>query len=319
MHYRPLANTGIQVSELCLGTMNWRWTTTEAGAYRVMNAFERAGGNFLDSADIYSFWVKGLSGGSSETIIGKWMKKRGNRRRIILATKGTGKMWEGPTGKGLNRAHIIQACEDSLKRLQTDYIDLYQSHFADADTPIEETLSAYRDLIRAGKVRYIGCSNYTPGQFAEALVTARATGLPQYVSIQPYYNILSRRFERENPALCRKYGVAVIPYSPLAGGFLSGKYRKGKPVPDSRRAGGLKGFMSDEKSWNVIGTLERMGKKRGKTILQMALAWLLAHEWMTAPIVGASTPEQLGNSLGAVGVRLTSEETAELNEVSSAR
>lgn len=318
MKCRPLGNTGIQVSELCLGTMNWGWTTTEAGSYRVMNAFENAGGNFLDTADIYSFWAKGLSGGSSETIIGKWMKKKGNRRRIVLATKGTGQMWEGPTGKGLSRAHIIQACEDSLKRLQTNYIDLYQSHFADAETPIEETLGAYRDLIRSGKVRHIGCSNYTPGQFAEALVTARAAGLPQYVSIQPYYNILARQFEREFPGLCRKYGVAVIPYSPLAGGFLSGKYRKDKPLPDSLRAGGLKGWMSDARSWTVIGALESLGKKRGKTILQMALAWLLSHEWLTAPIIGANSPEQLANSLGAVGVKLAAEEMAELDRVSSA-
>lgn len=316
MNYRPLGATGIQVSELCLGTMNWKWTCSEAMAYRVMDAFVAGGGNFLDTADIYSSWAKGAGGGSSETIIGRWMKKKGNRRQIVLATKARGRMWDGPTGEGLNRAHLVKACEDSLKRLQTDYIDLYQSHWADTDTPIEETLRAYRDLIRAGKIRQIGCSNYSAGQFAEALVTAKHAGLPQYVSYQPYYNLFGRDLEKDHVWLIKQFKVAVIPYSPLSGGFLSGKYRKGRPVPKSDRAGGLKGMMTD-KNFAVIDTLEKMGRKRGKTILQMALGWLLSHDWMTAPIIGANSPEQLTNSLGAAGLKLTPEEKAELDKLTA--
>ncbi len=313
MEYRKLGRTGIEVSEICLGTMQFRWTTPESMSYRVLDSFAGGGGNFVDSADIYSYWVKGLKGGESETIIGKWMKKKGNRRQIVLATKCHGRMWPGPTGEGLSRAHIVKACEDSLKRLQTDYIDLYQSHSSDEAVPIDETLRAYRDLITAGKVRCIGCSNYTPGQFGEALALAAATGLPQYISIQPYYNLMSRDFEKDHVWLVKKYGVSVIPYSPLAGGFLTGKYRKNKPVPKSERAGGLKWMMND-KGWAVIDKLERLGRARGKTVLQMALGWLLSHEWLTAPIVGANTPEQLKNSLGASGLKLTPGETAELEK-----
>ncbi len=316
MEYRPLGATGLRVSELCLGTMQFKWTTTEAVSYKVLNAFETAGGNFIDTADIYTSWAKGLHGGEAETIIGKWMKQRKNRRQIILATKCRGRMWAGPTGEGLSRAHIVKACEDSLRRLQTDYIDLYQSHTSDPATPIEETLSAYQDLIRGGKVRFIGCSNYSAGQFAEALATARALNLPQYISYQPYYNILGRDLEKDHVWLIKKYQVAVIPYSPLAGGFLTGKYQKNKPLPKSKRADGLKRLMTD-KNWKTLDTLERLGRPRAKSMLQMALGWLLAHEWMTSPIIGANTPAQLAESLGAVGLKLKPEEKTVLDNVSA--
>jgi len=312
MEYRPLGLTGLKVSEICLGTMNWRWTTSEAMSYRVMDAFVEGGGTFLDSADIYSFWAKGCTGGSSETIIGKWMKRKRIRRDIVLATKVRGRMWPGPTGEGLSRVHIIRACEDSLRRLQTDHIDLYQTHFPDDTVPIDETLRALADLVRAGKVRYIGCSNYTSGQLAEAVVCSRSLGLPQYVSIQPWYNLFGRDFEKDHAWIVKKYGVGVIPYSPLMGGFLSGKYRRGKPVPRSLRAGGLKWLMND-RGWNVIDALERMGRARGKTVLQMALGWHLSHDWMTAPIIGANTPEQLNECLGAAGLRLDEEEMKTLD------
>ncbi len=316
MEYRPLGPTGISVSEICLGTMQFRWTTSESVSYRVLDSFVAQGGNFIDSADIYSFWAKGLQGGESETIIGKWLKRKKNRRQIILATKCRGRMWPGPTGEGLSREHIIGACEDSLKRLGTDYIDLYQSHSVDKNVPIEETLAAYRDLIRAGKVRYIGCSNYTPGQFAEALGLARVRDLPQYISIQPYLSLVARDFEKDHAWLVKKYKVAVIPYSPLAGGFLTGKYRRNRPIPKSARAGGLKWLMN-EKGWAVIDKLEALGRKRGKTVLQMALGWLLSREWMTAPIIGANTPAQLKESMGAAGLRLSAEETAALEKAAS--
>lgn len=316
MEYRPLGPTGIKVSELCLGTMNWKWTCSEAMASRVMDAFVAGGGNFLDTADIYSNWAEGAGGGCSETIIGRWMKKKGNRRQIVLATKARGRMWDGPTGEGLTRAHLVKACEDSLRRLSTDYLDLYQSHWSDDETPIEETLRAYQDLIRAGKVRSIGCSNYSAGRFAEALTTARALGLPQYVSYQPYYNLLGRDLEKDHVWAIRQFKVAVIPYSPLAGGFLSGKYRKGRPMPKSDRASGLKWMMTD-KNFAVLETLERLGRKRGKTVQQMALGWLLSHDWMTAPIIGANSPEQLRNSLGAAGLRLSAGEMTELDHLTA--
>jgi aryl-alcohol dehydrogenase-like predicted oxidoreductase len=316
MRYRPLGTTGISVSELCLGTMQWRWTTSEAMSYRVMDAFLDAGANFIDTADIYSNWAKGLKGGDSEAIIGKWMAGRKNRRKVVLATKARGRMWEGPAGEGLSRAHLVQACEDSLRRLRTDYIDLYQSHWADEATPIEETLRAYDDLVRAGKVRYVGASNFGAGALTEAVLTARRLGLPQYQSYQPYYNLIGRDLEKEHVWVLKRYKIACIPYSPLAGGFLTGKYRKGKPLPKSQRAPGLKWALTD-RNFALIDALERMGRTRGKTVLQMALAWLLAHDWMTAPIVGANTPAQLGESLGAVGVTLSPEEKTELDKLSA--
>ncbi len=312
MEYRPLGATGVKVSELCLGTMNWGWTASFAAGERVMDAFLAGGGNFIDSADIYSNWVKGFKGGESETVIGKWIKSRKNRRAIVLATKARGRMWSGPTGEGLNRAHLIQACDDSLKRLQTDYIDLYQMHWYDDATPIEETLRALGDLVKAGKIRYIGASNYSAGQLVEACAIAKALGLPQFVSLQPFYNLFGRDIEKDHVWVMQKYKVSCIPYSPLMGGFFSGKYRRNKPVPKSLRAGGLKWCMN-EKGWSTIEALERMGRKRGKTVLQMALGWHLTHEWMTAPIIGANTPDQLKESMGAVGVKLTPDEMKELD------
>lgn len=318
MEYRPLGSTGIPVSELCLGTMNWRWTTSEANAERVMNAFLAAGGNFLDTADIYSEWAKNAWAGSSEEIIGRWMSRRKNRRSIVLATKARGRMWPGPTGEGLSRAHLVKACEDSLRRLKTDYIDLYQMHWYDDATPIEETLRALDELIRAGKIRYAGASNFSAAQLAEASAIARGSGLPGFVSLQPFYNLFGRDIEKDHVWVFRKYKIAVIPYSPLMGGFLSGKYRRNKPVPKTDRAGGLKWLMND-RGYKVIEALERMGRKRGKTVLQMALGWHLTHDWMTAPIIGANTPDQLKNSLGAVGLKLAEAEMKELDELTKGK
>jgi len=312
---RPLGNTGIRVSEICLGTMQFRWTCTEAMSYRVLDSFFRAGGNFIDTADIYTYWVKGLKGGEAETIIGNWLKKRRNRRQVVLASKCMVRMWPGTTGEGLSRVHMVQACEDSLRRLQTDFIDLYQAHWPDPGTPIEETLAAYAGLIRAGKIRYAGCSNFSGGLLGEALALSRHAGLPQLVSIQPKYNLLLRDFEQDHVALVKKYGVAVIPYSPLMAGLLTGKYRKGRPLPASDRASGLKSLLTD-KTFKVIETLDRLGKKRGKTVAQMALGWLLSHDWITAPIVGANSPEQLADNLGAAALKLTPEERSELDKVS---
>lgn len=318
MEYRNLGRTGLKVSELCLGTMQFGWTTDEENAFAIMDAFLEAGGNFLDTADVYSNWAVGNPGGVAETMIGKWLRQRGNRQQIVLATKVRGRMWEGPNGEGLSRAHIMKAIDDSLRRLDTDYIDLYQTHWFDPDTPIEETLRALDDLVHQGKVRYLGCSNYPAWRLCQALWTSDRVGLARYDSLQPHYNLVHRaEFERELLPLCQDQRLGVIPYSPLAGGFLTGKYRKEAPVPKSARAQGIVDRYLSDKNFTLLERLETLGKKRGKTILQMALGWLLTNPVVTSPIIGANTVEQLREILGAVGLRLSQEEKATLNEPSA--
>lgn len=318
MRYRNLGRIGLKVSELCLGTMQFGWTTDEENAFAVMDAFLEAGGNFLDTADVYSNWAVDNPGGVAETIIGKWMKERGNRHRIVLATKVRGRMWEGLNGEGLSRAHIMKAINDSLRRLDTDYIDLYQTHWFDPDIPIEETLRALDDLVHQGKVRYLGCSNYPAWRLCRALWTSDRLGLARYDSLQPHYNLVHRaEFERELLPLCQDQGLGVIPYSPLAGGFLTGKYRKEGPFPKSARAHEIVDRYFSDKNFTLLERLETLGKKRGKTTLQMALGWLLTNPVITAPIIGANTVEQLRESLGAVGLGLSEEEMATLNDLSA--
>lgn len=318
MEYRNLGRTGLKVSELCLGTMQFGWTTDEENAFAIMDAFLQAGGNFLDTADVYSNWAVGNPGGVAETMIGKWLRQRGNRQQIVLATKVRGRMWEGPNGEGLSRAHITKAIDDSLRRLDTDFIDLYQTHWFDPDTPIEETLRALEDLVHQGKVRYLGCSNYPAWRLCQALWTSDRVGLARYDSLQPHYNLVHRaEFERELLPLCQDQRLGVIPYSPLAGGFLTGKYRKEAPVPKSTRAQGIVDRYLSDKNFTLLERLETLGKKRGKTILQMALGWLLTNPVVTSPIIGANTVEQLREILGAVGLRLSQEEKATLNEPSA--
>ncbi len=317
MELRPFGKTGEKVSCLCLGTMQFLWPVTEPDAHNLLDFFFESGGNFLDTADMYSQWAPGLKGGESETVIGNWMKQRNNRAKVFLATKVRCRMWEGADGEGLGKAHILKACEDSLRRLQTDRIDLYQSHWSDDSVPIGETLSAYQTLVRQGKVRWIGCSNYSGKELEESFVQSDGLGI-QYASIQPHYNLIRRKsFEKEVLPVVLKRGMAVIPYSPLAGGFLTGKYRKDKPLPEGVRADQIwKSRMTDE-NFKVIAALEKAAQKNGKTILQTALAWLLSHDWMTAPIIVANSIEQLKESLGAVGFRLPEEDRKELDRVSS--
>ncbi len=318
MQYRNLGRTGLQVSELCLGTMQWGWTADEAASCAVMDAFVEAGGNFIDTADVYSNWAEGNPGGVSEEIIGRWMQARGNRRQIVLATKVRGRMWDGPNGEGLSRGHIMAAVEDSLRRLQTDHIDLYQTHWFDANTPIDETLRALDDLVRQGKVRTLGCSNYPAWRLAKALWISDKQSLARYDSIQPHYNIAYRaEFERELKGLCEEEGIGVIPYSPLAAGFLTGKYRRGEPVPDSARASGIQRRYLNDRGFTILEALEKLGKTRGQSIAQMALAWQLSQPVITSPIIGANSVEQLNDSLGAVGVRLSEEEMKALDVVSA--
>lgn len=314
MEYRRLGRTGLKVSELCLGTMQFGWTTDEANSVAVLDGFQAAGGTFIDTADIYTTWgPRGLAAaGESEVIIGRWMRERRNRDGIVLATKVRGRMKEGPNGEGLSRRRVIACCEDSLRRLQTDHIDLYQCHWVDLETPIDETLSALDDLVRAGKVRYIGASNFPAWRLMEALWQSDRNGYARFVSYQPQYSLMERAgFEIEAMPLCRHYGFGVMPYSPLACGFLSGKYRRGTHV-ESIRAEEVRELYATERGFAVVDELEKIGRAHGKTVSQTALAWLLTNPVVTAPIIGANNPEQLNEALGAAAYRLAPAEMASL-------
>lgn len=319
MNYRNLGRTGVKVSELCLGTMQFGWTTDEANSAAVMDAFVGAGGNFIDTADIYTTWgPRGLAGGGeSEEIIGRWMKARRNRDDLVVATKVRGRMSEGSNGEGLSRRAVIAGCEASLRRLQTGHIDLYQCHWADLDTPIDETLAALDDLVRAGKVRYVGASNYPAWRLMEALWQSDKHRYARFISYQPQYSLMERAgFEIEVMPLCKHYGLAVIPYSPLACGFLSGKYRRGVDV-ESIRASEVRELYAHDRGFAVVDELERIGRAHGKTIGQTALAWMLTNPVVTAPIIGANNVAQLNDALGAAGYRLAPAEMAALHERTS--
>ncbi|MGB0384548.1 MAG: aldo/keto reductase [Ardenticatenaceae bacterium] len=317
MNYRKLGRTGLKVSALCLGTMQWGWSAEEETAFEVMSAFMEAGGNFIDTADIYSRWAEGNPGGVSEEIIGRWMKERGNRQEVILATKVRGPMGEGPNDQGLSRKHIMDAVDASLRRLQTDYIDLYQTHFFDADTPIDETLRALDDLVRAGKVRYIGASNYPAWRLMESLWRADVQGTARYDSLQPHYSMVHRaEFERELKEVCQTYQIAVIPYSPLAGGFLTGKYSR-ENLPESTRAERIKNRYFNDYGWGVLDALQAVAEETDSSPVAVALAWQLAQPVITSPIIGANNIQQLHGSLSALEVTLSEEQITRLNDASA--
>ena len=319
MHLRKLGRSDLSVSELCLGSMQFGWTADETASFAMMDAFVRNGGNFIDTADIYTTWgPDGIAGGGrSEEIIGRWMKGRGIRKHIIVATKVRGRMSEGPGGEGLSRERIIRCCEDSLRRLQTEYIDLYQCHWADLATPIEETLSALTELMRSGKVRVIGASNYPAWRLMEALAASEKLGVGRFNSYQPEYSLMERSlFEMEAMPLCRHRGLGVIPYSPLAAGFLTGKYRRGARVT-SVRANDVEKKYGNERGYALIEKLEEIGTSHGKTVAQTALAWLLTRPVVTSAIVGANTVAQLTETFGVVGYRLSPEEMKTLEELTS--
>lgn len=318
MEYRRLGRSGLQVSSLCLGSMQFGWTADEATSFAIMDAFVEAGGCFIDTADIYSNWLEGHQGGESEAIIGRWMQERKNRHELIIATKVRGRMWAGPTGEGLSRSHLIRACDESLKRLQTDYIDLYQTHWFDADTPLEETLETMSELVRAGKVRYIGCSNTPAWRLALALGTSDRYNLARYTSHQPHYNLAKRaEFERELADLCLDQGLGVMPYSPLANGFLSGKYQRGAAVPESARAGSVQKRYFNEKGWAVLDALNAVAAELAAPAAHVALAWLLHQPSVTAPIVGASSPEQIRSTMQASSLKLSHKQLERLNHASA--
>ncbi|HEX7556940.1 MAG TPA: aldo/keto reductase [Leptolinea sp.] len=316
MEYRSLGRTGLRVSELCLGSMQFGWTADEDTSFQILTAAVDAGINFIDSADIYSRWVKGNPGGVSEQIIGSWMKKSGiPRSDLVIATKVRGSMGPGVNDEGLSRIHIMKAVDDSLRRLQTDYIDLYQTHWVDENTPIEETLGVLTDLIHQGKVRYIGCSNIPAWRLVESLWVAEHYHLTRYDSLQPHYHLLLRKeFEAELADVCRAYGVGVLSYSPLAGGFLSGKYRRGQTDTGSQR--NVSKYFND-RNWDLLDLMETIGKSSQRSISQIALGWLLSQPIVTCPIIGPRTLEQLKDNLGAVGLRLQPEEINKLNQATT--
>jgi aryl-alcohol dehydrogenase-like predicted oxidoreductase len=318
MEYRKLGNSGLKVARICLGSMQFGWTADETASFAVMDAYFGAGGNFIDTADIYSGWAPGGEAGGSEKIIGRWMKARGNRHLVVVATKFNGRMWAGPNGDGLSRVHLMKAVEDSLRRLDTDYIDLYQTHWPHPDTPQEETLRALDDLVKAGKVRYIGCSNEPAWRLCKSLWISDKYNLHRFISSQPSYSLVKRdEFERESEALCLDQNIGVIPYSPLQGGFLTGKYRRNL-VPESVRAEGLREYFT-ERNFDLIDLLENLGRTYHATVAQMSLAWLLQRPAITAPIVGANNLTQLQDILGSLEVKLTPEDVSAIDAASDWR
>ncbi|PNY81850.1 aldo/keto reductase [Deinococcus koreensis] len=325
--YRKLGRSGLHLFPIGLGTMQFGWTADEARAFELMDTYAAAGGNFLDTADIYTMWTPGNPGGVSEEIMGRWMKARGNRDDMVIATKVRGAMGEGGAQgrstihqrEGLSRRWILRACEDSLRRLQTDHIDLYQAHWIDNQTPIEETLAAFTELVQRGYVRYIGCSNYSAWRLMQALWESDRRGLESFVSIQPEYSLLSptrANFERELQKVCVEYGLGVIPWSPLGGGVLTGKYRRGQPLPESVRADENAARRFSDRTFDVVETLETVAGRHGARPAQVALAWMLEQPALTAPIIGANTVEQLQELLGTLDVTLSPEDVGEISRVS---
>jgi aryl-alcohol dehydrogenase-like predicted oxidoreductase len=295
--------------------MTFRWTSTEEQSIEVLNQAWEAGINFLDTADVYSRWAAGNPGGVAEEIIGKWLKGK-PRDEIVIATKARGRMWNGANGEGLSRYHIMIAVEASLRRLGIEAIDLYQVHSPDWDTPLDETLRALDDLVRQGKVRYIGASNYKAWLLMKALWTSDKLSLARFDSIQPRYSLLDRaEVEPELAAVCLDQGVGMIPYSPLGGGFLTGKYTREAGAPaGSRGEGGdrMNRYMTDV-GWATLDALREIGQAHSKTIAQTALGWILTQPFVTSPIIGANTVQQLDELIGAVGFRLSEDEMKRLD------
>jgi len=315
MPMRELGQSGIRVSNLCLGGNVFGWTIDEAASFRILDAYLDAGMNFIDTADIYAIWQPGSSGGDSETILGRWLKARGNRKRVVVATKVGMEM--GPGKIGLSAKYIAQAVEDSLRRLQTDYIDLYQAHKDDPNTPVEETLRAFAKLVEQGKARAIGASNFGPARLEESLKTSHDLGLPRYESLQPHYNLVERaEYETSLEAICEKHQLAVIPYWSLASGFLTGKYRHEEDLGKSTRGKDAKKYLND-RGRRVLAALDKVAAEHEATPTRVALAWLMARPSVTAPIASATSVEQLQELIAATTLRLTTDEIGQLNAASA--
>lgn len=317
MEYRYLGATGLKVSELCLGAMTFGRESSEDDSHRMLDHFVEAGGNFIDTANVYST-------GRSEEILGRWLAHRG-RDELVIATKVRFPMSAGPNDVGLSRKHILSSVEASLRRLGTDYIDLYQMHCWDGKTPLAETLSTLDTLVQSGKVRYLGASNFSGWQLQKAIGLSRQMGWEPFVCLQPQYNLLTRTTEWEVLAVCQNEGLGVIPWSPLRGGWLSGKFRRGmqEPPSDTRIAvaeqqgwGERWSLYNNEHTWSVLDTLFAVAEEAGRTPAQVAINWLLQRPAVTAPIIGARTMEQLEANLEASGWSLSQEQMERLNQVS---
>ncbi|MBZ0298699.1 MAG: aldo/keto reductase [Anaerolineae bacterium] len=317
MDYRFMGKTGLRVSDLCLGAMTFGREASEADSHAILDRFVEAGGNFIDTADVYSRGV-------SETVVGHWLKTK-NRDDLVIATKVRFPMGEGPNDLGLSRKHMMQGVEASLRRLDTDYIDLYQVHCWDHLTPLEETLSTLDTLVKSGKVRYLGVSNYTGWQLQKAIDLSRAQGWEPYTCLQPQYNLLTRTLEYELTDVCQNEGVGIIPWSPLRGGWLSGKFQRGMTEPptgtriekaEQQGWGESWSRYNNEFTWGVIDVLLAVAEETGKSAAQVAINWLLQRPGVTAPIIGARTMQQLEDNLGASGWALSEAQMAALNQAS---
>jgi len=333
--YVQVGGSGLFVYGVGLGTMQFGWSVDEAASRLVLDAYADAGGNFIDTADCYSSWSASMggppnAGGVSEEIVGRWLRDRGDRDDFVVATKVRAAMGEAFSDhrgtrrqrEGLSRRWIMRACEDSLRRLGVDHIDLYQVHFIDPVVPIEETLSAMTDLIRDGKVRYIGCSNFSAWRLMEAMWVADRRMLASFISVQPEYSLLDpvrADVELELAPMCDRYRIGVLPYSPLAGGLLTGKYSREQPLPDSVRAEENAEQRFSDKNWAIIDTVVDIAAAIGTSPATVAIAWLRSKPWVTAPLVGANTPAQLAPALRALDVQLENEHLERLDDVSDFR
>lgn len=309
-----IKNTDLEIAPINFGGNVFGWTLDEKQSFNILDQFKGNGFNFIDTADMYSYWVDGGAGGQSETIIGKWMKERGNRQDMVIATKGGGATGVHPVDCSKN--HLIESVDKSLKRLQTDHIDLYYTHFDDEKTPVEETMEAYDEIVRSGKVRYIAASNISPKRLIESMQVAEENNFPKYVALQPQYNLLERRiFETEYAPLVEKYNWSVFTYFSLASGFLSGKYRSEADFDKSIRGGGVKKYFND-KGLAIIKALDEIANKHNSHPATVSLAWLLANPLITAPIVSATNENQLKSLFEAPELKLDNADLALLEKVS---
>jgi aryl-alcohol dehydrogenase-like predicted oxidoreductase len=315
MQKRKLGKTGFEVAPLALGGNVFGWTADEATSFKLLDAFVDNGFSLIDTADVYSRWIPGHKGGESETIIGNWLKKSGKRNQVVIATKVGMDMGEGK--KGLSASYIQRAVEDSLRRLQTDYIDLYQAHEDDPDTPLAETLGAFTELVRQGKVRAIGASNYSGARLAEALEVSRQNGLASYQTMQPEYNLYDRfAYESDLEPVCQKHGLGVICYFSLASGFLSGKYRSDADFSKSPRGQMVKKYLNP-RGLRILDALDQVAKRHNTIPTQVALAWLMARPSITAPIASATSLQQFDALLQAASLELDKSSIELLNKASA--
>jgi aryl-alcohol dehydrogenase-like predicted oxidoreductase len=323
MEYRNLGNSGLKVSALCLGGMTFgeadedsmmhKISSSESEAHQIIDRALDGGVNFIDTADVYG------QDGLSERVLGNWFEKTGRRDDVVLATKMRFRMKDGPNGTGASRRRVIEACEASLRRLETDYIDLYQIHMQDIDTPEHETLRALDDLVRQGKVRYVGCSNYAAYRLVDSLWLSRTQNLERFVSLQAQYNLIERDLEREHVPVCDKFGLGILPWSPLAGGFLTGKYERDEEPPEGSRYAQMRSRwdrMTGDRNWDVVDALKSIATEHDATPAQVALRWLMSKPQVTSVVFGARTMEQLEDNLAAAGLDLPESALESLDEIS---